>query len=194
VTRPRCCLAFSRAGTIASAAFRDRLDRYGELELVAALARLVAEPHDGVVAADDPLTASIAEGHPAVIRYGIDDPRWRCRPRPVGRARTCAAGCLRLPRGRQTPQRPLHLRQRRSRLGVAARASAAGSTGPSFDLCQGTSTYTVSRPAGLPNVERTAAGSGRPGRASEVIAEGLALRGVRALPAPARRQADLVLA
>src|SRR4029077_16970399 len=58
--------------------FRDQLDRYGELELVAArwraaVARL-EESTTLVIAADDPLTASIAEGRPGVVRYGIDDP------------------------------------------------------------------------------------------------------------------------
>ena len=58
--------------------FRDQLDRYGELELVAARWReLVAAPRPG----DDarrgrrrPAHRSLAEGHPTVVRYGIDDP------------------------------------------------------------------------------------------------------------------------
>jgi UDP-N-acetylmuramyl tripeptide synthase len=58
--------------------FRDQLDRYGELELVAGRWReLVAHLDPAttlVVAADDPLTASLAEGHAAVVRYGVDDP------------------------------------------------------------------------------------------------------------------------
>jgi UDP-N-acetylmuramyl tripeptide synthase len=58
--------------------FRDQLDRYGELELVAARWRgLVAGLPEGttlVVAADDPLTASLADGRARVVRYGIDDP------------------------------------------------------------------------------------------------------------------------
>ncbi len=58
--------------------FRDQLDRYGELELVAARWRGLIAGLDPattlVVAADDPLTASLAEGHPTIVRYGIDDP------------------------------------------------------------------------------------------------------------------------
>src|SRR6476620_11355320 len=55
--------------------FRDQLDRYGELELVAArwreLVSRLAPETTLVVCADDPLTASIAEGRPGVVRYGI---------------------------------------------------------------------------------------------------------------------------
>ena len=54
--------------------FRDQLDRYGELELVAARWRAaVDELPDGTVVAanaDDPLVASLAAG----IHFGIDDP------------------------------------------------------------------------------------------------------------------------
>jgi lipid II isoglutaminyl synthase (glutamine-hydrolysing) len=58
--------------------FRDQLDRYGELELVAerwrtALAELDAAA-SGVVNADDPLLADIARGRGNVVRFGIDDP------------------------------------------------------------------------------------------------------------------------
>jgi UDP-N-acetylmuramyl tripeptide synthase len=59
--------------------FRDQLDRYGELELVAerwraALAQL--DPAATVVVnADDPLLADIARGRPNATRYGLDDPR-----------------------------------------------------------------------------------------------------------------------
>jgi UDP-N-acetylmuramyl tripeptide synthase len=58
--------------------FRDQLDRYGELEMVAdrwrgAIAAL--DPAATVVAnADDPLVASIAGGRPAALRFGLDDP------------------------------------------------------------------------------------------------------------------------
>jgi UDP-N-acetylmuramyl tripeptide synthase len=58
--------------------FRDQLDRYGELELVAerwraALAQL--DPAATVlVNADDPLLADIARGRPNVVYFGLDDP------------------------------------------------------------------------------------------------------------------------
>jgi lipid II isoglutaminyl synthase (glutamine-hydrolysing) len=57
--------------------FRDQLDRYGELELVAerwrtALAHL--DPAASmVVNVDDPLLADIARGRANVIRFGLDD-------------------------------------------------------------------------------------------------------------------------
>jgi lipid II isoglutaminyl synthase (glutamine-hydrolysing) len=58
--------------------FRDQLDRYGELELVAerwrtALAELEAAA-SAVVNADDPLLADIARGRTNVLRFGLDDP------------------------------------------------------------------------------------------------------------------------
>jgi UDP-N-acetylmuramyl tripeptide synthase len=59
--------------------FRDQLDRYGELELVAerwrsAVAGLPAET-TLVVNADDPVVADLADGRTAALRYGLDDPR-----------------------------------------------------------------------------------------------------------------------
>jgi UDP-N-acetylmuramyl tripeptide synthase len=58
--------------------FRDQLDRYGELELIAERWRgAVAEldPAAWTVAnADDPLIADIARGRPNVVRFGLDDP------------------------------------------------------------------------------------------------------------------------
>ena len=59
--------------------FRDQLDRYGELELVAerwrtAVAEL-AHPTTLVVNADDPVVAALADGHARVLRFGLDDPR-----------------------------------------------------------------------------------------------------------------------
>jgi UDP-N-acetylmuramyl tripeptide synthase len=58
--------------------FRDQLDRYGELEHIAerwqaAVAELPAET-TLAVNADDPLVASLAEGRPGAIRFGVDDP------------------------------------------------------------------------------------------------------------------------
>jgi UDP-N-acetylmuramyl tripeptide synthase len=59
--------------------FRDQLDRYGELELVAerwrdAVAALPAEARL-VYNADDPQLAAVGETHPGGIAFGLDDPR-----------------------------------------------------------------------------------------------------------------------
>lgn len=59
--------------------FRDQLDRYGELELVAERWRsAVATLPDStafVVNADDPVVADLAVGRAQVLRFGLDDPR-----------------------------------------------------------------------------------------------------------------------
>jgi UDP-N-acetylmuramyl tripeptide synthase len=59
--------------------FRDQLDRYGELELVAerwrnAMAALPAEARL-VYNADDPQLAAVAEAHADSVAFGLDDPR-----------------------------------------------------------------------------------------------------------------------
>ena len=59
--------------------FRDQLDRYGELELVAerwreAVASLPVET-TLVVNADDPIVAALADERARVLRFGVDDPR-----------------------------------------------------------------------------------------------------------------------
>jgi UDP-N-acetylmuramyl tripeptide synthase len=59
--------------------FRDQLDRYGELELVAerwrgAVAALPASTAL-VVNADDAVVAELAEGRGTAVRFGLDDPR-----------------------------------------------------------------------------------------------------------------------
>jgi UDP-N-acetylmuramyl tripeptide synthase len=59
--------------------FRDQLDRYGELELVAerwrdSVRSLPAETRL-VVNADDPVVADLADGREAALRYGLDDHR-----------------------------------------------------------------------------------------------------------------------
>jgi UDP-N-acetylmuramyl tripeptide synthase len=58
--------------------FRDQLDRYGELELVAEGWRTALAELDpaaaAVVNADDPLVADIARGRANVLRFGLDDP------------------------------------------------------------------------------------------------------------------------
>jgi len=59
--------------------FRDQLDRYGELELVAErwreAVRALPDETTLVVNADDPVLADLAEGRQSVLRYGLDDPR-----------------------------------------------------------------------------------------------------------------------
>jgi UDP-N-acetylmuramyl tripeptide synthase len=58
--------------------FRDQLDRYGELELVAERWRTAVAELDPaascVVNADDPLLADIARARGSALRFGIDDP------------------------------------------------------------------------------------------------------------------------
>ena len=59
--------------------FRDQLDRYGELELVAerwreAVATLPADARL-VYNADDPQLAAVSESHPVGVAFGVDDPR-----------------------------------------------------------------------------------------------------------------------
>src|SRR5581483_10796926 len=59
--------------------FRDQLDRYGELELVAERWRaMVAElPEEAVllVNGDDPVVADLARAHACSVVFGVDDPR-----------------------------------------------------------------------------------------------------------------------
>ena len=59
--------------------FRDQLDRYGELELVAERWREAVRALPGetslVLNADDPVVADLGEGRASVLRYGIDDRR-----------------------------------------------------------------------------------------------------------------------
>jgi lipid II isoglutaminyl synthase (glutamine-hydrolysing) len=59
--------------------FRDQLDRYGELEIVAERWRRAVEGLGSetmlVVNADDPVVADLASGREHVLRYGLDDPR-----------------------------------------------------------------------------------------------------------------------
>src|SRR5436309_1682103 len=59
--------------------FRDQLDRYGELELVAARWRAAVEELPGetvlVVNGDDPQVGDLAHGHAYATVFGLDDPR-----------------------------------------------------------------------------------------------------------------------
>jgi lipid II isoglutaminyl synthase (glutamine-hydrolysing) len=58
--------------------FRDQLDRYGELELIAERWRTAVAELDPaasvIVNADDPLVANLARGRQNVVRFGVDDP------------------------------------------------------------------------------------------------------------------------
>jgi lipid II isoglutaminyl synthase (glutamine-hydrolysing) len=59
--------------------FRDQLDRYGELELVAErwrdAAAALPERARLVYNADDPQLAAVSETHPDSVAFGVDDPR-----------------------------------------------------------------------------------------------------------------------
>jgi UDP-N-acetylmuramyl tripeptide synthase len=59
--------------------FRDQLDRYGELELVAGRWRdaVGGLPEEATLVfnADDPQLAAVAEAHPRSVAFGLDDPR-----------------------------------------------------------------------------------------------------------------------
>jgi lipid II isoglutaminyl synthase (glutamine-hydrolysing) len=70
-TRPRAVLLTNL--------FRDQLDRYGELEVVAERWRvavgLLPDETVLVVDADDPVVADLADGRERALRFGLDDPR-----------------------------------------------------------------------------------------------------------------------
>ena len=70
-TRPRAILL--------TILFRDQLDRYGELEVVAERWRTVVKrlPDETVlvVNADDPVVADLAHGRDRAVRFGLDDAR-----------------------------------------------------------------------------------------------------------------------
>src|ERR1700758_5399873 len=59
--------------------FRDQLDRYGELELVAERWREAVTTLPGeaqlVYNADDPQLAAVSEAHPGAVAFGLDAPR-----------------------------------------------------------------------------------------------------------------------
>jgi UDP-N-acetylmuramyl tripeptide synthase len=59
--------------------FRDQLDRYGELELVAERWRdavaCLPDSAELVYNADDPQLAAVAESHATSVAFGLDDPR-----------------------------------------------------------------------------------------------------------------------
>jgi UDP-N-acetylmuramyl tripeptide synthase len=69
-TRPRALLLQNL--------FRDQLDRYGELELVAerwrAMTAVLPDTTTLVLCADDPVVSALGEGRDHVVRFGLDDP------------------------------------------------------------------------------------------------------------------------
>ena len=169
--------------------FRDQLDRYGELELVAArwreLVSRLAPETTLVVCADDPLTASIAEGHPAVVRYGIDDPSVALAAAPhAADARFCvccghAYDYRAAYVGHLSDYACPHCGNARAPLDLAARAiNLRGLDGTAFDLCRGDEHVRVELALpGLYNVENALAAAALAvelGEPLAVIADGLA--------------------
>lgn len=76
--------------------FRDQLDRYGELELLAerwrTAVRDLGEETVVVVNADDPLVGDLARDRPGAIAFGLDDPG---RARPALQHAADSTHCLR---------------------------------------------------------------------------------------------------
>ena len=166
--------------------FRDQLDRYGELELVAEGWRAAIAEVPGatlVVNADDPLLGDLASARPDTVSFGLDDPS---HARPLQHAadstycRTCGTpyvyaaayvghlGDYRCPNGHAA----------RGPLQVAARAiELHGSDGSAFTLA--TPAGTVHVELGLPGLynvyNATAAGAVAHvlGASPEAIAAGL---------------------
>jgi lipid II isoglutaminyl synthase (glutamine-hydrolysing) len=151
--------------------FRDQLDRYGELELVAERWRTALAELDPaastVVNVDDPLLADIARGRANVLRFGLDDPSVARERLPHAAdskyCRTCGApyayraayvghlGDYTCPNGHE--ERPP--------LDVAARAvELAGLQSTSFELWtpRGTRRISLALP-GLYNVYNAVAGA-----------------------------------
>jgi lipid II isoglutaminyl synthase (glutamine-hydrolysing) len=168
--------------------FRDQLDRYGELELVADRWReLVAHLDPAttlVVAADDPLTASLAEGHRTVVRYGIDDPGVALAVAPhAADARFCVRcghpyDYLAAYVGHLSDYRCPNCGNAREPLDVAARAiELRGLDGTAFDLCHGDDRVRVELALpGLYNVENALAAAALAvvlGEPLDVVAAGL---------------------
>ena len=160
-----------------------------QLELVAARWReLVAHLDPAttlVVAADDPLTASLAEGHATVVRYGIDDPSVALPSAPhAADARFCVR-CGHAYDYRATYVGHLsdyhcpNCGNQRAALDLAARSiELHGLDGTAFDLCHGDERVRVELALpGLYNVENALAAAALAvvlGEPLPVIAAGLA--------------------
>ena len=168
--RARC----SRGSIALGNLFRDQLDRYGELELVAARWRemLAALPETTlVVNADDPLLGELARGARRAVAYGLDDPahgravappRRRLDPLPALRR------AARLPDGLRRPPRRLPLPSLRPRPAAArrrarARSSSAGSRAARFTLATagGLRPGRALAPGPLQRLQRDRRGGGR---------------------------------
>jgi UDP-N-acetylmuramyl tripeptide synthase len=138
-----------------------------------------------VVCADDPLTASIAEGHPAVVRYGIDDPSVALAAAPhAADARFCvrcghAYDYRAAYVGHLSDYACPNCGNARAALDLAARAiNLRGLDGTAFDLCRGDEHVRVELALpGLYNVENALAAAALAVELGEplgVIADGLA--------------------
>jgi UDP-N-acetylmuramyl tripeptide synthase len=125
--------------------FRDQLDRYGELELVAerwrAAVRELPEESALVVNADDPQVGDLAAGRAGSVTFGLDDPN---QARPSLQHAADSKYCLRCGTpyvyaaayvGHLGDYRCLSCGHGRPPLQIAARAVALeGLEGASFDL------------------------------------------------------------
>ena len=144
--------------------FRDQLDRYGELEIVAERwRRTIPElPSDAtlVVNADDPLVGDLASGHGRSVTFGVDD---AAQARPNLQHAADSKYCLRCGTpyeyaaayvGHLGDYRCPNCGHSRPPLGIAARrVELRGTTGAVFDLVtpEGTARVELSLP-GLYNV------------------------------------------
>ncbi len=174
--------------------FRDQLDRYGELEIVAERWRaMVPElPDDAVLAVngDDPLVGDLATARPGAVTFGVDDP---AQARPDLQHAADSKYCLRC--GTPYEYRAAYVGHlgdyrcpacghARPPLDVAARrVELRGTEGASFDLAtpEGTQRVELALP-GLYNVYNALAAATLTralGVELEQIAAGLA----RAVPA-----------
>jgi len=144
--------------------FRDQLDRYGELELVAERWRTMVDALSAetllVVNADDPLVAELAHGRPGSTTFGVDDPAQRgATLQHAADSKYCVRcgapyGYAAAYVGHLGDYRCPACGHSRPRLDVAARAvEQHGIEGVSFDLClpEGTSGVRLQVP-GLYNV------------------------------------------
>jgi len=141
--------------------FRDQLDRYGELELVAERWRVAVDelPDDAtlVVNADDPVVGDLARERPGSLAFGLDDPS---QARPSLQHAADSKYCLRCGRpyeyaaayvGHLGDYRCPSCGHSRPPLGVAARAvEARGLDGVDFDLVAASGTRRVH--LGLPGL------------------------------------------
>ena len=170
--------------------FRDQLDRYGELELIAERWRgAVAELPGGartVVNVDDPLLADLVQGRgDGVVRFGLDDPSVARDRLPHAADSTYCVTCG-LPFeyaaayvGHLGDYRCRSCHVKRPPLDVAARAiELDGLDGTSFDLVTNSGTRRiVLQPAGLYNVYNAVAAAALAlalGAGLDDVADGLA--------------------